>query len=100
MLDVFPLISNSPTGFVVPIPTFPPETEIGESPIVELPVKTGILLMVPPEVVTVVCAATLMQIETKTARIPECRIIARLSCPLRQTEVMKNLEKVVRGMQI
>jgi len=44
-------------GSVVPIPTLPFDTEIGELPTVALPVKTGTVLVVPPEVVTVVCAA-------------------------------------------
>jgi len=32
---------------VVPIPTLPPETAIGELPTVEVPVKTGTVLVVP-----------------------------------------------------
>ena len=49
--------SNAAFVLVAPIPTLLPETEIGELPIAEVPVKTGTVLVVPPEVVTVVCAA-------------------------------------------
>src|SRR6266702_4727681 len=53
-----PFTSNGYAGAVVPIPTLLPEIEIGELPSVELPVNTGIVFVVPPPVVTVVCAAT------------------------------------------
>ena len=63
---------RSSVGTVVPIPTLLPETEIGELPTVALPVKTGTVLVVPPEVVTVVCAvaATAIIVNPSQANTP------------------------------
>jgi len=41
---------------------------IGELPTVEVPVKTGTVLVVPPEVVTVVCAAAATAIIVNPAK--------------------------------
>jgi len=51
-----PFTSRVLPGFVVPSPTLPPDTEMGELPTVDVPVKTG---TVPedPEPVTVCAAA-------------------------------------------
>jgi hypothetical protein len=54
---IVPATSRLYAGLVVPMPTLPFKTEIGELPTAEVPVKTGTVLVVPPEVVTVVCAA-------------------------------------------
>jgi hypothetical protein len=65
-------MSSGVPGFVVPTPTLPPETEIGELPTAEEPVKTGTVLVVPPEVVTVVCAvaATAIIVNPSQANTP------------------------------
>jgi hypothetical protein len=48
-------MSSRLVGYVVPIPTLLPDTEIGELPTAELPVKTGTVFVVPLPVT--VCAA-------------------------------------------
>jgi hypothetical protein len=40
-------MSSLASGLVVPIPTLLPETEMGEFPTVEVPLKTGIVFVVP-----------------------------------------------------
>jgi hypothetical protein len=55
---VIPETSSFVSGIVVPIPTLPPETVIGELPTVEVPVKTGTVFVVPLPVT--VCAAALI----------------------------------------
>jgi hypothetical protein len=49
---------------VVPIPTLPPETDIGELPTVDVPVKTGTVFVLPLPVT--VCAAAPADANAKT----------------------------------
>lgn len=54
-LAVTPETVSGDAGAYVPIPTLPPETVTGELPTVEVPVKTGTVLVVPLPIT--VCAA-------------------------------------------
>ncbi|MBT9332957.1 hypothetical protein [Paracidobacterium acidisoli] len=58
LIDPFSTSSVAP-GFVVPIPTLLPDTEMGELLTVEFPVKTGTVPEVPLPVI--VCATPVVQ---------------------------------------
>jgi hypothetical protein len=67
-------MKTTPTTYatVVPVPTLPPETEIGELPTVEVPVKTGTVFVVPLPVT--VCAAALIAINARPNPIKLARV--------------------------
>jgi hypothetical protein len=75
------VMKTTPTTYaiVVPIPTLPPETEIGELVTVAAPLNTGTVPEeVVPEVVTAVCAAALIAYTTMqiaTAAILLCIVL-------------------------
>ncbi|MGA9130164.1 MAG: hypothetical protein WB425_18680, partial [Terracidiphilus sp.] len=75
-------MKTTPTAYatVVPIPTLLPETEIGELPTVEVPVKTGTVFVVPLPVTD--CAAALIAndaMQIATAAILLCIVFLILS---------------------